>query len=95
MAKLKREGIRPELVVIDTLARAMPGTDEGAEDMSLAVAHMTRMRDALGATILALHHATKNGEWERGHSALRGGSDFMFETERSGQRRTSNYSAGR
>ena len=86
VAKIERGGIRPALVVIDTLARAMPGTDEGPKDMSLAIANITRLKDRIGAgtTVLALHHTTKDGAWERGHSALRGGLDVMFEAARIG-----------
>ncbi|HYN08496.1 MAG TPA: AAA family ATPase [Vicinamibacterales bacterium] len=81
--------IRPRLVILDTLARCMVGGDENsARDMGLAVAGVDRIRRSTGATVLAVHHATKAGTSERGSSALRGASDFMLELVRLDDRLT-------
>jgi len=72
-------GIHPNLVVLDTLARSMPGGDENSpKDMGLAIAGIDRIRRDLSSAVLAVHHTVKNGEQERGHSMLRGAVDVSF-----------------
>jgi len=74
---------KPDLIVIDTLARAIVGGDENsAKDMGEFVARCDRLRIATGATILLIHHSGKNGDSERGSSALRGAADFMLSVSR-------------
>ncbi|NUQ67657.1 MAG: AAA family ATPase [Phycisphaerales bacterium] len=69
----------PKLVVLDTLARCMPGGDENAaQDMGSFIAGVDRIRDALGCAVLILHHTIKDGTTERGSSALRGACDVML-----------------
>lgn len=72
---------KPVAVIIDTLARCMPGGDENApRDMSLAVSHADRIRTFLKATVLLIHHPGKEASSaERGHSSLRGAADTMFQ----------------
>lgn len=60
----------PELIVVDPLARFIPGVEENdAGEMGEVIAALDRIRTATGAGILVLHHAGKNGEL-RGSSAL-------------------------
>jgi hypothetical protein len=67
------------LIVIDTLARSMPGGDENStEDMSTVIEHADRLRRASGATVLLVHHARKDNDVERGSTALRGGVDTLL-----------------
>lgn len=69
----------PTLVVIDTLAKSMPGGNENAtEDMSLVIDHANRVRMETGATVQFVHHTRRDSEEERGSSALRGGVDTMM-----------------
>jgi hypothetical protein len=80
---LKGRKIRPKLVVLDTLARCFNGGDENSSaDMSKLVAAADEIRRATGATILFVHHPTKSGNQERGHSALRGAADTMLWLEK-------------
>jgi hypothetical protein len=68
----------PILVVIDTLARCMVGGDEdSAKDMGLFVEATDQIRRA-GATVLVLHHPTKNKAVPRGSSALTGAADTVL-----------------
>lgn len=77
---LETAGFRPGLIVVDTLARVTTGADENnAKDMGQAVAALDALRTAFDATVLVLHHKTKNGGSERGSSALRGAADVMIE----------------
>lgn len=69
----------PKLIVLDTLARCMPGGDENAaQDMGSFIAGVDKIRDALGCAVLILHHTIKDGSTERGSSALRGACDVML-----------------
>lgn len=76
---------RPVLVVLDTLARAMPGGDENtARDMGAAIAGADAIRRASGACVLLVHHTGKDGLLERGSSALRAAADTVLPVKSSG-----------
>lgn len=67
----------PALVVIDTLARSLPGADENsAKDVGMAVDSMSRIGAEFGCLVLAVHHVGHGEQYrERGSSALRGAVD--------------------
>jgi KaiC/GvpD/RAD55 family RecA-like ATPase len=74
--------LKPALIVFDTLAYmvAAASLDENSNsDMSKLVSAFNRIQQATGATVLILHHATKDGRWERGAGALRGACDMIVE----------------
>jgi hypothetical protein len=79
--------LEPVLIVVDTLSRAIPGHNENApETMSQVVAAADRIREAAGAAcILFVHHATKDGNTTRGHSALEGACDVRWKVTKDGQ----------
>ncbi len=60
------------LVVVDTVARSMPGGDENAaKDIGLLVDNADAIRRSSGATVLLVHHAGKDtAAGMRGSSAL-------------------------
>ena len=64
-------------VVIDTLAHAMVGIDENAaKDMGRVIQGLSRIREELGATVLAVHHTGKDPyRGARGSSALQAAVD--------------------
>lgn len=71
--------IKPELVVVDTYAAAMPGAAENtSEDTTTAMAAAHRMRDALKTAVLLVHHSNASGSRERGHTSMRGAADTMI-----------------
>jgi hypothetical protein len=72
------EQLRPSLVIIDTLARCMPGLDENsARDAGLVIEGLSRLAAACpSAAILIVHHTGKSGGGMRGSSALLGGVDL-------------------
>ncbi len=78
--------LRPVLIVIDTLSRAIPGQNENApETMSAVVAASDAIRDAAGgACVLFVHHATKDGSTNRGHSALEGACEVRWKVAKEG-----------
>lgn len=68
----------PALVVIDTMARSMVGGDENAaRDVGMFIAAADALCKGSGAARLIVHHTGKNGDDERGSSALRGAADLM------------------
>lgn len=72
-------GHKPALVVFDTLARCIPGGDENsAKDVGQAIANADMIRREMDAAVLLVHHTGKDGQLERGSSALRGAADAMF-----------------
>ncbi|MDB4916296.1 MAG: Primase 2 [Gemmatimonadetes bacterium] len=69
----------PSLIIVDTLARSMPGGDENsAQDMGLVVKHADELRRKSAASVLLVHHTALNTERERGSSSLRGAMDAML-----------------
>jgi AAA domain len=80
--KINRE---VDLIVVDTMARATPGSNENdAGDMSAFVANMDAIRQQTKATQLIVHHSGKNQALgARGHSSLRAAVDLELEIERS------------
>lgn len=76
---------RPRLIVVDTLARCMPGKDENsAQDMGAFIKGVDVLR-ATGAAVLVLHHEGHLPKRERGSSALRGAADELMRLERDGE----------
>ncbi len=82
MAEVIRAGSY-QMIVIDTLARSMPGLDENSSrDMGVAVKALDRLLDATPArsgTVLVLHHHGKDNKTVRGSSALTGALDTVFD----------------
>lgn len=78
---------RPAAVFIDTLARCLVGGDENsAKDMGLAIASVDGIRAEFDATVYIIHHTGKNGEAERGSSALRAAADVMIQVSGDNER---------
>ena len=73
-----------KLVVIDTLARAMPGVDENsAGEVGRVVAACDRLKDMLNCTVLPVHHTGKDKDkGMRGSSALDGAVDTLLSVSR-------------
>ena len=65
------------LVVIDTLAHAIPGADENsAKDMGDAISNLIRIKQQLNATVLVVHHTGKDAsKGARGSSSLKAAVD--------------------
>jgi len=74
-----------ELVVFDTLARSFVGGEENsAKEMGMLVAGAGTFQRELGAAVLLVHHTPRNGEWERGNTALGDQSDTEFTVSKEG-----------
>ncbi len=84
LRRAEKLGVEPALVVIDTLARSMPGADENdIADMSRFVDSVSIIADA-GPAVVALHHPTKAEAREgatptpRGHGVVEGAIDTII-----------------
>lgn len=72
--------LTPSLVVIDTLNRYAPGTDEGPADMGKIIYAADLIKRMTGACVLIVHHSGKDATaGARGHSSLLGAVDTELE----------------
>lgn len=76
-----------DLIVIDTLSRAIAGRDENsAQDMTTAVDQADRLRREFGCAVLLVHHSGKDeSRGARGHSSLRAALDTELEVRKLGE----------
>lgn len=79
----REAGCNVELIVIDTLSRAMAGGNENdSADMGIFVGHLDAMRNAIGAHVAVIHHTGKDkAKGARGHSLLRAATDTEVEID--------------
>ena len=75
--RLRERAHAPDVLVVDSLARALGDADENSSGtMSGAVAGLEHLRRAFGARlVIAVHHVPKGQSTPRGHSALLAGVD--------------------
>jgi hypothetical protein len=67
------------LVVVDTLSRNFGGEDEnGPGPMTTFVDNLDTFAKKHGAAVLVVHHTNAAGARERGHSALKAGTEAAF-----------------
>lgn len=71
------------LIVVDTVSRAIPGADENLQkDMTLFVNACEALRHRTGATVIGVHHTSKEGKM-RGSSVFQGQGDSIIRVEKS------------
>jgi hypothetical protein len=77
-----------ELLVLDTLNRAISGFDEnGSADMGLIIALADRLRLDADCGLLVVHHTPRTENNPRGHTSLEDAADTILTvTEKSGRR---------
>lgn len=80
---IEAAGVKPDIIVIDTMARAMVGLDENsAKDTGTFVAACDRLKRHFGATVVVIHHTGKDGrKGARGSSNLAACFDTRFRVE--------------
>ncbi|MPY73110.1 MAG: AAA family ATPase [Alphaproteobacteria bacterium] len=83
-------GIKPDILVIDTLARAMAGLDENsAKDTGVIFEHLDYLKRRFGCAVIVIHHSGKTpGKGARGSSNIDASADAVFESEGDKQTRT-------
>lgn len=93
LIKTVREKVLDEpiaLIVVDTLARAMPGVDENSsQEIGLVIASCDRLKEEFDCTVMPIHHAGKDAtKGLRGSSAIHGAVDASFSVTSAGTRLT-------
>ena len=80
------DGMAIAMVVIDTLARAMPGVDENsAQEVGSVIAQCDEIKEELGCTVAPIHHSGKDVErGMRGSSAIHGAVDATYAIKAAG-----------
>ena len=77
------------MVVLDTLNRAAPNSDENdSKDMNAIIAACKAIQEELGGLVIVIHHTGKDAaKGLRGHSSLGAALDAAVEVVRDGDRR--------
>jgi hypothetical protein len=70
--------LRPAVVVIDTLNRALVGSEAKDEDMAKFIRAADIVRVAFGCVVIVVHHCGIDGSRPRGHSSLSGADDAQI-----------------
>jgi len=83
IADIEACGIKPGLIVIDTLSKSLGGGDENGSGMLQLLANMEALASHFSAFVLAVHHVgLGDNNRERGHSSTQGGTDLRILCER-------------
>ncbi|MFG1188726.1 AAA family ATPase [Xanthobacter flavus] len=87
---LREEAGSLQLIVIDTVSRALAGGDENSpKDMGAFVGNATLIQESTGAHLLLIHHIPADGTQRlRGHGALLGAVDCTIGVEKSAEARS-------
>jgi archaellum biogenesis ATPase FlaH len=75
-----RKGWRADVIIVDTVARAVTGIDENSsKDMGQFIANCDKIATELGVLVIGVHHSGKIAEsGMRGSSALLGAADCVI-----------------
>ncbi len=81
---VRKNKLKPVLVIVDTVARAMAGWDENSnKDIGKTTMKLESLSRELNAFVVGIHHTGKDAErGARGGSAWHGNTDMMLEIER-------------
>lgn len=84
VAAILNLGLKPALIIIDTLARTFGAGDENKQaDMNAYVSAADRLKDATGANVMIIHHSgVHEDKRERGSNVLRGAADTVIKVSR-------------
>jgi hypothetical protein len=72
----------PACVVIDTLNRALAGSENKPEDMSKFIRAADTLRVAFDCLVVIVHHSGIQADRPRGHTSLPGADDVQIKVER-------------
>ncbi|MDP1772132.1 MAG: AAA family ATPase [Methylobacter sp.] len=86
---IKANGQGVDVVVLDTLNRAAPGSDENdSKSMGQIIAASKQLQMLVGGLVVLVHHSGKDlTKGMRGHSSLHAALDAAIEVRRDGERR--------
>ena len=76
---------KPNLIIVDTLARCFSGDENSAQHMGWFIDGIWMLQKHTGATVIIVHHTGKDDSFgARGSSALKGAVDTMVECKKRG-----------
>jgi AAA domain-containing protein/uncharacterized protein DUF6371 len=79
------KAVGAQLIIVDTLNRALAGGNENApEDMGAFICNVAEIRTKTRAHVAVIHHGTKasDGRNPRGHGSLEGADDALIEVQK-------------
>jgi hypothetical protein len=80
---IERAHVSPGLIVLDTLAQVLGGSDENGAGMTAFLANAGKLADHFNCLVLIVHHVGHADDRRmRGHSSLGGGVDAQILCER-------------
>lgn len=84
IGQINAAGIKPKMVVVDTLARNFgPGDENSTKDMNAFVAGLDKVRSAYNCTVLVIHHTGHHDKNRaRGGMPLLGAADTEFKVSK-------------
>lgn len=87
MLDIEELGIKPKLIILDTLTRLLTGFDENStKDATMATGFMEDMARRYECFVLAIHHTGKDeSKGARGSSAFFANMDTVLSTKKRGQ----------
>jgi hypothetical protein len=76
------DGIKPALVVVDTVNRSLAGSESSDEDMGRYIKAADAIREAFGGAVAVIHHCGIAESRPRGHTSLTGAADAQISVKR-------------
>ena len=74
----RRTKSETRLVIIDTLSQTTEGDDNSNKDMAAYATACAELKEALGCSVIFVHHTGKTEDGYRGAYALTANADFVF-----------------
>jgi hypothetical protein len=75
-------GVKPGVVVLDTLNRSLGGSENDPSDMGQYVRAADMIREAFNCVVIVIHHCGVEGARPRGHTSLTGAADAQIAVKR-------------
>jgi len=86
IAEIKSAEVEPDIIVIDTMARAMLGMNENsAQDIGLLIEATDKIKHLFECSVIAVHHTGYNESHPRGSTANQAAFDARFKVKRIGK----------
>jgi RecA-family ATPase len=82
IAAIRAQAKRPRAVIIDTLNRAINGSENNPEDMGGFIRAADAIREAFNCLVIVIHHCPLVGGRPRGHTSLSGADDVQISVEK-------------
>jgi len=77
IASIKAQGVKPDVICLDTLNRSLVGSESRDEDMTAYIAAAGKIEEAFECLVIIVHHCGVDATRPRGHTSLTGAVDGM------------------